>query len=231
MSTTFDPKRVSEIHLPNFKSPHLMVRGNLPLIDGKFAYREIENTLDMTFSDDRFLCVSLIDNTGERGSWAEEFEAFQVSTDGYPAANWPPYLHQPDWSPRIPLGNGVLHFGPEGQTRSKANLVWWPFEGMSEQDTGNPEVFLKSPGWNFGGLVEYLHEIYHDWSIPSSVLYLHCMLGADRTGALVAGLMIRSGMDVGTALQIVSQETAAGAPSMDYQRLVRAYARSLPSVE
>jgi len=50
----------------------------MPLISGMFAYKGIENTLDLTFNDDRFISISLIDNTGERPSWAEELAAFQV---------------------------------------------------------------------------------------------------------------------------------------------------------
>ena len=227
MSATFDPKRVAEVHLPGSKSPHLLVRGNMPLIDGKFAYKGIENTLDLTFNDDRFISISLIDNTGERSSWAEELTAFHVPTDTFPAENWPPYLRQPEWSPKILLGTGVLNYGSDSQSRTRANLIWWPFEGMSVEDTKNPEVFLHSPGWDFAGLVEFLYGIYHDDAAPTSVIYMHCMLGADRTGALHAGLLIRSGVEVGVALQIVAQATDAGAPSMDYQRLIKAYASDL----
>jgi hypothetical protein len=197
----------------------------MPLIDGKFAYSEIEDTLSMTFFSDRFLSVSLIDNTGERSSWIEELEAFRVNPDTFSATNWPPYLHQPNWNPGILQGTGVLAYGPDSLTRTRANLLWWPFEGMSESDI--PEVFLGSPGWDFAGLIEYLYGLYTDEQSPTTVIYMHCMLGADRTGALHAGLLIRAGLDVDAALQAASQATEAGAPSMDYQRLVRAYAKEV----
>lgn len=226
MGATFDPKRVAEILLPGAKSPHLLVRGNMPLNpDGGFAYQEIEEAVNMTFIQDRFVDVSLIDNTGERDSWSTEVEAFHVQPDTYPAANWPPYLHQPNWNPKGFLGNDSLSYGKPPRNRTRAHLVWWPFEGLPPNT--DPEVFLTAPGWDFGGLVEYLYGLYRNDQAPPTVIYIHCMLGADRTGALHAGLLVKSGIGIDEALQIVSQATDAGSPSPDYRRLARAYAASL----
>lgn len=230
MGTAFDPKRVAEVQLPGPRSPHLLVRGNMPLTDGYFAYQGIEDALDMIFQSDRFVSVSLIDNTGERDSWSEELDAFGVLPEHFPAENWPPYLRQPAWNPEILQGTGILRYGDLPFTRTRANLLWWPFEGMSEQDEDNAKVFLHAPGWDFAGLVDHLYGIYLDEHQPSTVIYMHCMLGADRTGALHAGLLIRAGLNADEALQVASQATEAGAPSMNYQRLVHAYAKE-PRVE
>lgn len=229
MGASFDPKRVAEIRLPGDRSPHLLVRGNMPLVNGYFAYEDIEDALDLTLADDRFISVSLIDNTGERSSWSMEIDAFGVQGKDYPSVNWPPYLRQPNWDPSQLLGTDTLSYGGRFY-RGRANMIWWPFEGMSEQDEAHPEVFLHSPGWNFSGLVDHITGMYRDGKAPVSAIYVHCMLGADRTGALHAGLLINAGQDVDEAIQIVSNATAAGAPSMDYQRLIRAYAKSKSGV-
>jgi len=217
----FDPKRAAVINLPVEKSPHLLVRGNMPLIKGAFAYSEIESALNLDFDADRFVSTSIIDNTGERGSWSLELEAFGVLPDGYPAENWPPYVRQPDWNPGKLQGNGSLSYGTG--SREKSHLIWWPFEGMSPTD--DPGVFLHSPGWDFAGCVEYLYGLYTNLQEPATVIYIHCMLGADRTGALHAGLLVRAGVGIEEALTISSSATSAGAPSPDYQRLARAYAK------
>ena len=222
MTIPFDPERAAVINLPGDKSPHLLVRGNMPLIDGSFAYPEIESALNLDFDADRFVSTSLIDNTGERGSWASELEAFGVSPEEYPEANWPPYIRQPDWNPGRLQGNGSLSYG--AVLRGNAHLIWWPFEGMSPTD--DSEVFLHSPGWDFAGCVEYLYGLYTNLQEPATVLYVHCMLGADRTGALHAGLLVRAGVGIEEALILSSSATSAGAPSPDYQRLARAYAKS-----
>lgn len=224
MSIPFDPKRVSIIHLPGPKSPHLLVRGNMPISeDGSFTYSEIETCLNLDFSADRFVSVSLIDNTGERDSWALELQAFQASPNTFPKEEWPPYLHHQKWEPRTLLGSGTLVFG-RYKRRKDSHLEWWPIEGMSPTD--KPEVFLKAPGWDFSGVVEYLYGLYTNLEEPNTVIYFHCMLGADRTGAVHAGLLVRAGLDVETALALTSSETTAGPPSPDYQRLIRAYAES-----
>lgn len=192
----------------------------MPLVGKDFAYPEIETALNLDFSSDRFISTSFIDNTGERSPWSAELKAFGEDSGKFPDGSWPPYIRQPDWNPKTFLGNGNLVYG--SLVRSRANLIWWPFEGMSVSD--DPKVFLHSPGWDFAGCVEYLYSLYTDSKEPATVLYVHCMLGADRTGALHAGLLVRVGVEVEEALKMVAAATPAGAPSSDYQRLVRAYA-------
>jgi len=194
----------------------------MPLVGKDFAYPEIESALSLDFSADRFVSISFIDNTGERSSWSDELKAFGEDPGNFPADSWPPYVRQPGWDPKKLLGNGHLVYG--SLVRPKSHMIWWPFEGMAPND--DPKVFLHSPGWDFAGVVEYIHGLYLNLKEPATVYYVHCMLGADRTGALHAGLLIRSGVDVEEALKIVASATPAGAPNSDYLRLVRAYAAS-----
>lgn len=222
----FDPKRVAPVVLPGKTSKHTLVRGMLPLIDGDFAYPEIEKALGVDLSGDKFVCVSLIDNTGERGWWTNELAAFKVDPNVYPAANWPPYVHQPNWAPNTLLGTGDLIYG-KSFFRQRAHLVWWPIEGLSPID--DPKVFLGKPGWDLGGLVNFLYGMFMNRSTEKTTFYFHCKLGADRTGALHAGLLMKSGMKVEDAILRVSNATPAGAPNADYLRLIRAYANVVKS--
>jgi hypothetical protein len=222
VSAHFDPKRVAVIDLPKTRSHHLLVRGNMPLVGNDFAYPEIESALSLDFSADRFVSASFIDNTGERSSWSNELNAFGEDPGKFPTDSWPPYVRQQDWNPKTLLGNGNLVYG--SLVRPRAHLIWWPFEGMAPHD--DSKVFLHSPGWDFAGCVDHLYNLYLDLKEPATVYYVHCMMGADRTGALHAGLLIRAGVDVEEALKISSNATPAGAPNSDYLRLVRAYAAS-----
>lgn len=222
----FDPKRVAVVELPKSRSRHLLIRGNLPLVGDDFAYPEIEKSLNLDFSSDRFLCVSFLDNTGEREPWSAEMKSFRADPNLFPKEEWPPYERKPSWDPRKLLGSGELVYG-KSFLRGDANLIWWPFEGMSPQDA--PDTFLRAPGWDFGGAVEYLYDLYTDPTSPPTVIYMHCMLGADRTGAMHASLLMRAGMKFAEALSAVSRATSAGTPNEDYVRLVKAYSESLSS--
>lgn len=211
MSTTFDPKRVAIV---DKTSSSILIRGNLPLIDGKYAYSKIGTALGLDLGQyQQFLSISLIDNTGERDVWAQELQAFGVSPDLFLSKNWPPYLHQPNWDPSKKLGTQL--------NKSVAgSIIWWPIEGLPEGT--DPTVFLKSPGWDLTGLVNLTASLLKE---PKTAIYFHCMLGADRTGALHAGYLIRhKGLGIEEALSVTSKATVAGAPTMDYQRLARAYA-------
>lgn len=222
--SAFDPTRVAALTLPGITTKHRLVRGMMPLVGSDFAYTEIEDALKVDLSTTRFVSLSLIDNTGERGMWAAEMKAFKVDPNVYPKENWPPYLHQPNWTPNKLLGTGDLVYG-KSFFRQKANLIWWPIEGLSPID--DPKVFLGKPGWDLGGLVDFLYRMLLNAKSEETTYYFHCSRGADRTGALHAGLLLKSGLTRAEAIEVTSKATSAGAPNADYLRLIAAYADSL----
>jgi protein-tyrosine phosphatase len=60
----------------------------------------------------------------------------------------------------------------------------------------------------------------------NSLIYVHCMLGADRTGALHVGyMMLEKHFSLDEALGVCESSTSAGLPSEPYMRLVRAYSQ------
>lgn len=194
----------------------ILIRGNMPLIDNHYAYDEIASAVNQDLTSfDQFISVSLIDNTGERDIWSSELRAFGINPYDYPASIWPPYQHLRDkWKPGQKLGtqlNGSV----------SGSLIWWPIEGLSATEP-YPQTFLQSPGWDLSGLVDRIHELLQE---PKTAIYFHCMLGADRTGAVHASYLVKYlNKSIDDALQITTNATAAGAPTMDYQRLARAYA-------
>ena len=208
----FDPARVV---LVDTVGQSLLIRGPVPILpDGSFAYSEIGSKLGVDLSEYAFLDVSLIDCTGEHPMLLRELQAFDLP-DQWGVSYWPPYL-QPGYDSRKLWGTHLN----AGGGRHAASLIWWPIEGLA--DGQDPSDFVGWPGYIFSGLVSYVQELLE--AGPKIALYAHCSLGADRTGALVAGYFVKEkGMSAEIALHAASQ-TPAGAPSPDYQRLVHAYA-------
>ena len=249
MSARFDPSRLAIVDQVNGTT---FVRGNLPLIgdDLHFAYDELKTALAKTvdLEDRALVVVSLIDNVGEKWAFLPEIASFGLDPASYPPSVWPPYLNFPGWDPSKMIGNGKLVSKPESVDR-QGFAMWWPIEGLP--DGGDPKTFLDSPGWDLSGLTDALmrtrqlaqdtrdenrvglREVVRDGrglggKIVNSVIYWHCMNGADRTGALHgAYLMKAKGLSYTQALDVVSKATTAGAPNADYERLMQAYAKSI----
>jgi len=61
-------------------------------------------------------------------------------------------------------------------------------------------------------------------SLENSVVYIHCMNGTDRTGAVVAAYAITyMDMDLDQAMAFADSLKPAGVMNPDYQALVKAY--------
>jgi len=199
---------------------NLLLRGNIPLDQqNQFAYAEIQACLP-TVDLDRgsLLDVCLIDNVGERYMWEPEMKSFGVDVNKYPPTYWPPWT-QEGWVPGAMLGtstltsHGKLHHG---------STVWWPIEAPGENE--DPKPYLHSPGWDLDGLVTKLIGWLETSEAPRAI-YVHCTLGADRTGAVIAAYLIKTqGLTAAQAIEAVTQGTPSKvAPSPAYQRLILEY--------
>jgi hypothetical protein len=219
MGSTFIPSRCAHI---DTVGSNVLIRGNMPLIapDMHYAFDEIEaasKVLDLFTR--KLVEVPIIDNVGERAQWAPIMEAFAVDPNRFPASYWPPYL-QPGWEPDALLGATLT---TEGRT-IPGSVLWRPFEGLpAGQD---PKLYLFAPGWDFSGFVDHVTELM--FTRTNSALYVHCQLGADRTGAFHIGYLMKSqGMNLHDAMATAVASTSAGPPNADYLRLVTAYAEYL----
>jgi hypothetical protein len=211
----------SRLALVDTVGNNLVVRGPMPLTGPSklFAYKEISDTLKIDISQYFFRNISLIDNQGEAWAFYPELTAFNVPSGTYPSNYWPPYL-QKGWNPPLCLGKGV-QVGSRIQTGC---MAWWPIEGFPKNES--PKVYLERPGWDFSGVVDYV--IALSQSPMKTIVYFHCMLGADRTGALHAGYLMKSrSASIAGATTMASTTGSAGAPAQNYLNLIKAYGESL----
>lgn len=210
---TFDPTRVATVDSVNGS---VLVRGPFPITsDGSFAYSGILQRIGASSSFSSIVCISLIDCTGEHDMLKAEAEAFGLP-DLWTPPYWPPFT-QPDYDSRKVHGDTVL---AENGERYPGGLIWWPIEGLAAGQ--DPAQMMGWPGYNFSGLVNYVRELV---SAPGSrIIYFHCSLGADRTGAVEGGYAMRyMGMDFSKALDFTSRSTPAGSPNEDYVRLLEEF--------
>lgn len=215
MSFQFFPERVKIV---DQVGNNILVRGPMPLTGDQtpvFAYYDVGQAAGLDLDLRSFMDISLIDCTGEQPWLAPEMAAFQLKAP--PPSYWPPYL-QPGYTPSV---GTITDLKTQGFERV-ADFFWWPIEGFAEGE--DPKTYLTSPGWDFGGLIARIHELMKD-SEPK-VVYFHCMLGADRTGAVHGGYLLKKGMPLAQVLEEVSK-TPAGKPNPDYIRLLTSYAATL----
>lgn len=218
MGSTFIPSRCA--HIATVGS-NVLIRGNMPLLGGDkhFAYDEIEAASGVALSAMRLIEMPIIDNVGERVQFEPLFRAFGVDPSIYPSSYWPPYL-QKGYEPNKFLGTEVT---TEGRMHP-GSIVWRPFEGLPENT--DPKTFLGSPIWDYSGFVDTVIH-FLDVMVDTAV-YVHCQLGADRTGAFHIGYLMKTmGLTLVEASSIANGSTSAGPPNADYQRLVAAYASTL----
>jgi hypothetical protein len=219
MALPFIPDRCAHIDTVD---GNVLIRGNLPLTgdDWHFAYKEIIAASGVDLTKFMLIDMPILDNIGERSSWASELSAFGAEPKQFPPSYWPPYT-QKGYDPKALLGTGML--STEGGL-FLGHTDWAPFEGLpAGQD---PTLYLDWPGWNFSGFVDNVIDMLK--SMPKAAIYVHCMLGADRTGAFHIGYLMRSkGLSLKEASDIANKSTSAGPPNADYERLVAAYAKSL----
>ena len=213
MAAIFDPERCACIdQLGDTK----IWRGNLPLNQkGDFAYHEMCMALDIE-PGTKLIDVSLIDNIqgSERDQWMVELLTYGLHPVIFPPAqNIPPQFNQPNWDPRRLMGDGIhLNNGI-----APGSWVWWQIEGGHDGIVLGPE----NKSYNFIGLIKYLGVLRE---LDDASIYIHCMNGTDRTGAVVAGYAITYlGMNLEEAMAFADSLKPAGIMSDDYKALVKAY--------
>lgn len=213
MAAVFDPARCSCIDKTATTS---IWRGNLPINqNGDFAYHEMCVAMGM-LPGVALIDVSLLDNVqgSEREQWNLELKTYGVNPSMFASApDIPPQFNEPNWNPGKLLGDGVhLRSGV-----APGNLVWWQIEGGHDGIVLGPAV--KS--YNFLGLLKYMEVLRN---LPNSLIYIHCMNGTDRTGAVVAAYAITYlDMNLKEAMALADSVRPAGTMNKDYVQLVEAY--------
>lgn len=196
---------------------NVLIRGCMPLAGDPwtFAYEEIESASGVLLGGRGLSVVSLIDCVGERPMLEAEMSALGLEAPHQ--SYWPPY-ERASYAPSVAeAGTLTTEGGPVN-----VDFYWWPIEGLPEE--ADPSVFLGKPGWNLSGLIELLTALMADQSGDPRAIYLHCTLGADRTGAAHTCYLFRKSLPMDAAIRRADSMTSAGAPAPDYCRLRAAYA-------
>lgn len=217
MGSTFLPDRCAHI---DTVGSNILIRGNMPLLgdDLHYAYNEIAAAAKVDIASRKLIEVPIIDNVGERAQFEPLMRAFGLDPNIYPSSYWPPWL-QPGYEPNKLLGEAVT---TEGGVHP-GSLLWRPFEGLPAG--ADPKEYLRTPIWDYAGFVEHIVELLH--KEVNLAIYVHCQLGADRTGAFHIGYLMKAyGLSLHDASVEADAATSAGPPNADYQRLVAAYAAS-----
>lgn len=219
MGSTFIPSRCAQI---DTVGSNILIRGNMPLVgdDFHYAYEEIRKASGVDLDNMQLVEVPVIDCVAERDQFSAILNAFGINaaTD-FPTSFWP-WWNQSGYDPNGFLGGKLT---TEGVSR-EGTVVWRPFEGLPA-DT-DPEVFLGAPGWDYAGFIDNLIDMMA--LLNNTAIYVHCQLGADRTGAAHIGYLMKGkGLNLADASAVANSSTSAGPPNADYQRLVEAYSTSL----
>lgn len=223
MGSTFIPSRCAVVERVG---TNVLIRGNMPLLPEqdsrrgmRYAFAEIMEASGVSDLRERKLIeVPVIDNVGERLQFEPLVSAFAIDPVALPASKWPWWQHGIG-------GDELLGWRlMSGGVSVRGHVLWRPFEGLPEG--ADPKEFLGAPGWDFGGFVDRVIRLLREGD--NLAVYVHCQLGADRTGAFHAGYLMRAqGLSFNDAMLQASKATSAGTPNADYYRLVRAYAATL----
>jgi hypothetical protein len=195
----------------------------MPLLgdDLHYAYDEICAASKVDLSKMQLIEMPIIDNVGERAQFEPLLRAFGVDPGIYPSSYWPPWL-QPGYEPNKRLGSAVT---TEGKTHA-GSIIWRPFEGLPAGE--DPQQYLDFPIWDYAGFVDEVVSLLGQNLLVPVAIYVHCQLGADRTGAFHIGYLMKTQrLSLAAASAKANASTSAGAPNADYQRLVAAYSQTL----
>jgi hypothetical protein len=182
---------------------------------GEYALKEIEEASGVEISSKRLIEVPIIDNVGERAQFATIMKSFGVMPERFPTDFWP-WWQRPGYDRNKQHGTEVITEG----INQPGSVIWRPFEGLPPDV--DPKEFLEFPGWDYIGFLKCIIDLLNE--CVDTAIYVHCQLGADRTGAFHIGYLMKSkGLSLEEASRIANSSTSAGPPNADYQRLVEAY--------
>lgn len=218
MGSKFIPSRCAHI---DTVGSNVLIRGNMPLLgdDLHYAYNEIATASKVDLSSKSLIEIPIIDNVGERAQFEPLMRAFGMDPDIFPSTYWPPWL-QEGYEPNELLGIEVT---TEGASHP-GSLIWRPFEGLPEGQ--DPKEFLHFPIWDFAGFIDNVVHLLQ--TLKNAAIYVHCQLGADRTGAFHVGYLMKTQrLSLADASAKANSSTSAGPPNADYQRLIAVYAAEL----
>lgn len=184
-----------------------LYRGNFPLIGQEVAFNQLTELLGAQTNSIVEICLT--DNTGE----LPLLEILERTYDTKFTRSAPPF-DDALWAPgKVKQQPGQRHY-----------VCWWPIEGGSTPDVLGPDPY----SYDFIGLIEFLVNFQ---LLENSKVYIHCMNGTDRTGAVVAGYAMRAlKMNIHDAFKLANAVPAAGKMSQPYVELVNAYGAHLAGV-
>jgi protein-tyrosine phosphatase len=176
-------------------------RGNFPIKGREVDFDGLAAIIKPTAG---LVEVCLTDNTGE----LDLLEILE-RTYGAKFTRVSPPFQSVDWNPAtIYQKESDSHF-----------VVWWPIEGGTTPDVTGP----NSQSYNFVGLINFLKSFVEN---DSRSIYVHCMNGTDRTGAVAAGYAIRAmNMNLEEAMSFADSVKSAGTMSTPYRNLVEWYSK------
>ncbi len=182
-----------------------LYRGTFPVTGRTIDFVGLSKLIDMEHG---LLEVVLTDNTGE-------LDLLKIVEETYECAftRAAPPFSDPTWQP------------PQAtKPRTDFSCMWWPIEGGTTPDVTGPEAL----SYNFVGLVDCLHHVLQTFQ---GAIYVHCMNGTDRTGAVVAGYAMKyMGMSLEQAYAFSGSVKGAGYMSKPYRDLITWYAETLGCV-
>lgn len=214
------------------KGTNFLVRGSQPLdAHGNFAYAELaaalKSQLNIELANYHLLVVALIHNT--RGSSHEdlkrEFADFGMTAttfdSTFPLSLWPPYLKGLDLT--VQYGTQVAG--------NRGSIIWYPLQGCKSYDNCQA---IEDVEYGFSKLVDLLSALL-DNNQPT-VIYVHCTLGNDRVGSLIASYRMKHmGMSLEDTLRLDAPNNGSKAFAQTWDpgslALVRWYATTLTTAQ
>jgi len=203
---------------------NLLIRCPDLIVDGDVGLDELGDVVKTDLTKYTFIDFCLLNDTSERSTWEAEFVSFCITKqwvdEHFPSDKYPPWFFMKGtWNPKTLYGTQLK--------ASKGSFAWWPLTGVHDpSDKTEAHNAVAPDGWGFSGCVDYLIELFQ--TKENTAVAFHCMSGADRTGALHAGYLMRTeGLNASDAIKKATSYVKIGAPNSGYTNLLIVYQRWL----